>query len=49
MRFSAADLAVRLAGELVGPDVVVDGAGIDFRTIRALRALTAAEAPSPKG
>lgn len=34
MRFSAAELAVRLGGELRGPDVTVDGASIDSRTIR---------------
>jgi UDP-N-acetylmuramoyl-tripeptide--D-alanyl-D-alanine ligase len=34
MRFSAAELAAHLGGELVGPDVGVDGASIDSRTIR---------------
>lgn len=34
MRFSAAELAAHLGGELAGPDVAVDGAGIDSRTIR---------------
>ena len=34
MRFSAAELAVHLGGELVGPDIRVDGASIDSRTIR---------------
>ena len=32
MRFSTAELAVQLGGELVGPDVTVDGASIDSRT-----------------
>ncbi len=34
MRFSTSELAARLGGELVGPDVGVDGASIDSRTIR---------------
>src|SRR3954451_4598492 len=34
MRFSAAELTAHLGGELVGPDVIVDGASIDSRTIR---------------
>jgi UDP-N-acetylmuramoyl-tripeptide--D-alanyl-D-alanine ligase len=34
MRFSAGELAAHLGGELVGPDVSVEGAGIDSRTIR---------------
>src|SRR5919206_998509 len=34
MRFSAAELAAHLGAELVGPDVSVDGASIDSRTIR---------------
>ena len=34
MRFSAAELTAHLGGELVGPDVSVDGASIDSRTIR---------------
>ncbi|MGD9695442.1 MAG: UDP-N-acetylmuramoyl-tripeptide--D-alanyl-D-alanine ligase [Thermoleophilia bacterium] len=34
MRCSTAELTARLGGELVGPDVVVEGAGIDSRTIR---------------
>jgi UDP-N-acetylmuramoyl-tripeptide--D-alanyl-D-alanine ligase len=34
MRFSAAELATHLGGELVGPDVSVEGASIDSRTIR---------------
>ena len=33
MRFSTAELARHLGGALVGPDVIVDGAGIDSRTI----------------
>ncbi len=33
MRFSTAELAAHLGGSLVGPDVTVDGAGIDSRTI----------------
>ena len=33
MRFSTAELATHLGGSLVGPDVTVDGAGIDSRTI----------------
>jgi UDP-N-acetylmuramoyl-tripeptide--D-alanyl-D-alanine ligase len=35
VRFSTADLAVRLGGELVGPDVTIDGASIDSRTTRS--------------
>lgn len=34
MRFSTAELAAHVGGELVGPDVGVDGASIDSRTIR---------------
>jgi UDP-N-acetylmuramoyl-tripeptide--D-alanyl-D-alanine ligase len=34
VRFSTAELAAHLGGELVGPDVTVDGASIDSRTIR---------------
>ena len=34
MRFSAAELTAHLGGELVGPDVSVEGASIDSRTIR---------------
>ena len=34
MRFSTRELAAHLGGELVGPDVGVDGASIDSRTIR---------------
>ena len=33
MRFSTSEVASELGGELVGPDVVVDGAGIDSRTV----------------
>ena len=32
MRFSISELAARLGGEQVGPDVTVDGATIDTRT-----------------
>ena len=32
MRFSTSELAARLGGELVGPDVTVEGASIDSRT-----------------
>ena len=35
MRFSAAELAAHLDRELVGPDVSIDGASIDSRTIRS--------------
>ncbi len=35
MRFSTTELATHLGGELVGPDVRIDGASIDSRTIRA--------------
>jgi UDP-N-acetylmuramoyl-tripeptide--D-alanyl-D-alanine ligase len=35
MRFSAAELSTHLGGELVGPDVPIDGASIDSRTIRS--------------
>ncbi len=35
MRFSTAELATHVGGTLVGPDVTVDGAGIDSRTIAA--------------
>jgi UDP-N-acetylmuramoyl-tripeptide--D-alanyl-D-alanine ligase len=35
VRLSAADLAAHLGGELVGPDVSVEGASIDSRTILA--------------
>jgi UDP-N-acetylmuramoyl-tripeptide--D-alanyl-D-alanine ligase len=34
MRFSAVELAAHLDGELVGPDVSVEGASIDSRTVR---------------
>src|ERR687885_2071303 len=34
MRFSAAELTAGLGGELVGPDVSIEGASIDSRTIR---------------
>lgn len=34
MRFSTSELAAHLGGELFGPDVDVDGASIDSRTIR---------------
>jgi UDP-N-acetylmuramoyl-tripeptide--D-alanyl-D-alanine ligase len=34
MRFSAAELTAHLGGDLVGPDVSVEGASIDSRTIR---------------
>ncbi len=34
MRFSTSELAAQLGGELVGPDVIVGGAGIDSRTVR---------------
>lgn len=37
MRCTASELAAYLGGELVGPDVVVDGASIDSRTIRTGR------------
>ena len=33
MRFSTTELAVQLGGELIGPDVTVDGASIDSRTV----------------
>jgi len=33
VRFSTSDVASELGGELVGPDVVVDGASIDSRTV----------------
>ena len=35
MRFLASELATRLGGEITGPDVAVDGASIDSRTLRA--------------
>jgi UDP-N-acetylmuramoyl-tripeptide--D-alanyl-D-alanine ligase len=35
VRFSTSDVASELGGELVGPDVVVDGASIDSRTLTA--------------
>jgi UDP-N-acetylmuramoyl-tripeptide--D-alanyl-D-alanine ligase len=35
MRFSASELTAHLGGELVGPDVSVDGVSIDSRTTRA--------------
>ncbi len=35
MRFSTSELAAQLGGELVGPDVPVDGASIDSRTLVA--------------
>jgi UDP-N-acetylmuramoyl-tripeptide--D-alanyl-D-alanine ligase len=34
MRCSTSELAAHLGGELVGPDVAVDGASIDSRTVR---------------
>jgi UDP-N-acetylmuramoyl-tripeptide--D-alanyl-D-alanine ligase len=34
LRFTTSELAAHLGGELVGPDVTVDGAGIDTRTLR---------------
>jgi UDP-N-acetylmuramoyl-tripeptide--D-alanyl-D-alanine ligase len=34
VRFSTSELAACLGGELVGPDVTIDGASIDSRTIR---------------
>lgn len=34
MRFQASELAAHLGGELVGSDVIVEGASIDSRTIR---------------
>src|SRR3954452_8629993 len=34
MRFSASELTAHLGGELVGPDVSIEGASIDSRTIR---------------
>lgn len=34
MRFSTSELAARLGGELVGPDVIVTGASIDTRTVQ---------------
>src|SRR3954463_9346833 len=34
MRCSTSELAAHLGGELVGPDVSIEGAGIDSRTIR---------------
>ncbi len=34
MRCSASELAAHLGGELVGPDVTIQGAGIDSRTVR---------------
>ena len=34
MRCSTAELTAHLGGELVGPDVSVEGASIDSRTIR---------------
>lgn len=34
MRFSTSELATHLGGELVGPDVGVEGASIDSRTLR---------------
>ena len=35
MRFSTSELAAHLGGELVGPDVSLDGASIDSRTLAA--------------
>jgi UDP-N-acetylmuramoyl-tripeptide--D-alanyl-D-alanine ligase len=35
VRFSASELATHLGAALVGPDVTIDGTGIDSRTIRA--------------
>ena len=34
MRFSISELANRLGGEQVGPDVIVAGASIDTRTVQ---------------
>ena len=34
MRSSASELTAHLGGELVGPDVRIEGEGIDSRTIR---------------
>jgi UDP-N-acetylmuramoyl-tripeptide--D-alanyl-D-alanine ligase len=34
VRFSTSELAARLGGELVGPDVIVTGASIDTRTVQ---------------
>src|SRR3954449_11915693 len=34
MRFSAGELTAHLGADLAGPDVGIDGAGIDSRTIR---------------
>src|SRR5919109_2667906 len=34
MRCSTSELTAQLGGELVGPDVGIEGAGIDSRTIR---------------
>jgi UDP-N-acetylmuramoyl-tripeptide--D-alanyl-D-alanine ligase len=34
MRFSTSELAAHLRGELVGPDVSIEGASVDSRTIR---------------
>ncbi|MBS1861715.1 MAG: UDP-N-acetylmuramoyl-tripeptide--D-alanyl-D-alanine ligase [Actinobacteria bacterium] len=34
MHWTASELAAHLSAELIGPDVTVDGAGIDSRTIR---------------
>jgi UDP-N-acetylmuramoyl-tripeptide--D-alanyl-D-alanine ligase len=34
MRSSASELTAHLGGQLIGPDVRVEGAGIDSRTIR---------------
>jgi UDP-N-acetylmuramoyl-tripeptide--D-alanyl-D-alanine ligase len=34
VRFTTSELAAHVGGELVGPDVTVDGAGIDSRTLR---------------
>ncbi len=33
MRFSTAELALQLGGQLIGPDVTIDGASIDSRSI----------------
>ena len=33
MRFSTSELADRLGGTLIGPDVTVDGASIDSRSL----------------
>ena len=42
MRFRASDVAAATGGRLVGPDVDIDGAGFDTRTLRARPAVRAA-------